>query len=256
MHRAAILATPEVAAGSASDARRSQMSSPQTGVGAASSAFNGIGCQGLGHTSLRLTRSAPRNWRLLWLQCPVHTPRPTLRSRCSPVVFSRSSDLSSMMVPNSSGWVVSRAAVKRTTGCRCPAKASSLIGQQKCQIHIMKNVTLTQIEQARLQVLNSLLAEHVTLDQAATLMGVTTRHTRRILAAYREKGRSRRRPWPPGPQASQRDVRSSDRRRGPSGSHQLRRNQPHPSQRVAAPARGHRHRPDHPAAHPGQRRSE
>ena len=41
---------------------------------------------------------------------------------------------------------------------------------------------------ARLQVLNSLLTEHMTLDQAATLMGVTTRHTRRILAAYREKG--------------------------------------------------------------------
>ena len=52
----------------------------------------------------------------------------------------------------------------------------------------MENVTLTQKEQARLQVLNSLLAEHMTLDQAATLMGVTTRHTRRILAAYRERG--------------------------------------------------------------------
>ena len=47
---------------------------------------------------------------------------------------------------------------------------------------------MTQKEQARLQVLNSLLTEHMTLDQAATLMGVTTRHTRRILAAYREKG--------------------------------------------------------------------
>ena len=47
---------------------------------------------------------------------------------------------------------------------------------------------MTQREQARLQVLNSLLAEHMTLDQAATLMGVTTRHTRRILAAYRERG--------------------------------------------------------------------
>ncbi len=47
---------------------------------------------------------------------------------------------------------------------------------------------MTQKEQARIQVLNSLLAEHMTLDQAATLMGVTTRHTRRILAAYREKG--------------------------------------------------------------------
>ena len=52
----------------------------------------------------------------------------------------------------------------------------------------MENVTLTQKEQARLQVLNSLLAEHMTLDQAATLMGVTTRHTRRVLAAYRERG--------------------------------------------------------------------
>ena len=47
---------------------------------------------------------------------------------------------------------------------------------------------MTQKEQTRLQVLNSLLAEHMALDQAATLMGVTTRHTRRILAAYREKG--------------------------------------------------------------------
>ena len=47
---------------------------------------------------------------------------------------------------------------------------------------------MTQREQARLQVLNSLLAEHMTLDQAATLMGVGTRHTKRILAAYREKG--------------------------------------------------------------------
>ena len=47
---------------------------------------------------------------------------------------------------------------------------------------------MTQKEQARLQVLNSLLAEHMTLDQAATLMGVTTRHTRRILSAYRELG--------------------------------------------------------------------
>ena len=49
-------------------------------------------------------------------------------------------------------------------------------------------MTLTQKEQARLQVLNSLLAEHMTLDQAATLMGVSARHTRRILAAYREEG--------------------------------------------------------------------
>ena len=52
----------------------------------------------------------------------------------------------------------------------------------------MENVTLTQKEQARLQVLNSLLTEHMTLEQAATLMRVSTRQTRRILAAYREEG--------------------------------------------------------------------
>ena len=43
-------------------------------------------------------------------------------------------------------------------------------------------------EQARLQVLNGLLTEHMTLDQAADLMGVSPRHTRRILADYRENG--------------------------------------------------------------------
>ena len=47
---------------------------------------------------------------------------------------------------------------------------------------------MTPKEQTRLQVLNSLMAEHMTLDQAATLMGVSTRHTRRLLAAYRERG--------------------------------------------------------------------
>ena len=52
----------------------------------------------------------------------------------------------------------------------------------------MENVTLTPKEQARLQVLNSLLAEHMTMDQAAELMGVSPRHTRRMLAAYRRDG--------------------------------------------------------------------
>ena len=49
-------------------------------------------------------------------------------------------------------------------------------------------MALNPKEQTRLQVLNSLLAEHMTLDQAATLMSVSPRHTRRILAAYGEKG--------------------------------------------------------------------
>ena len=43
--------------------------------------------------------------------------------------------------------------------------------------------TLTQKEQTRLQVLNSLLADHMTIEQAATLMGLSARHARRLLAA-------------------------------------------------------------------------
>ena len=54
------------------------------------------------------------------------------------------------------------------------------------------NVTVTSWEcdinskeQSRLQVLKSLLSEHVVSDQAVRPMGVRTRYTRRILAAYR-----------------------------------------------------------------------
>ena len=47
---------------------------------------------------------------------------------------------------------------------------------------------MTQKEPTRLQVLNSFLTEHIALDQAAELMGVSPRHTRRILAAYQERG--------------------------------------------------------------------
>ena len=50
----------------------------------------------------------------------------------------------------------------------------------------MENVTLNQKEQARLQILNSLLGAY-DLDQAATLMGVSTRHTRRILRLTQKK---------------------------------------------------------------------
>ena len=52
----------------------------------------------------------------------------------------------------------------------------------------METLRLTQKEQARLQVLNSLMTGHMTIEQAATLMGVSARHTRRILAAYRRDG--------------------------------------------------------------------
>ena len=51
-------------------------------------------------------------------------------------------------------------------------------------------MTLTPREQTRLQVLNSLLAEYMTLDQAATAMRVSPRHARRMLTAYQEKGAS------------------------------------------------------------------
>ena len=37
---------------------------------------------------------------------------------------------------------------------------------------------MTQREQTRLQVLNSLMADNMTTEQAATLMGVSARHTR------------------------------------------------------------------------------
>ena len=52
----------------------------------------------------------------------------------------------------------------------------------------MENVTLNQKEQTRLQVLNGLLAEQITLDQAAELMAVSSRHARRMLAAYQDRG--------------------------------------------------------------------
>ena len=52
----------------------------------------------------------------------------------------------------------------------------------------MEHMTLTQQEQTRLQVLNNLLAGYMTTEQAATLMGLSARHTRRILAAYGKDG--------------------------------------------------------------------
>ena len=52
----------------------------------------------------------------------------------------------------------------------------------------MKEVTLHQHQQARLHVLNSVLAEEITIGQAAELMDLSERHARRLLAAYRELG--------------------------------------------------------------------
>ncbi len=47
----------------------------------------------------------------------------------------------------------------------------------------MKDVTLNQKEQARRSVLNSVLEYQVPIDEAAELLGVSRRHTRRMLAA-------------------------------------------------------------------------
>ena len=52
----------------------------------------------------------------------------------------------------------------------------------------MREVTLKQREQARIQVLNTVLEHHLPIAQAAEIMGISERHTKRLLAAYRKDG--------------------------------------------------------------------
>ena len=52
----------------------------------------------------------------------------------------------------------------------------------------MRDVTLNQQEQARIQVLNSVLEYQLPIAQAAEIMGVSERHTKRLLVAYRKGG--------------------------------------------------------------------
>ena len=52
----------------------------------------------------------------------------------------------------------------------------------------MKGLTLTNKEEARLQVLNGVLEGKVAVADAAGLMEVSERHTWRLLAAYRKEG--------------------------------------------------------------------
>ena len=52
----------------------------------------------------------------------------------------------------------------------------------------MKGLTLTNKEQARIQVLNGVLEEKVTVAEASGLMEVSERHTWRLLAGYRKEG--------------------------------------------------------------------
>jgi len=58
----------------------------------------------------------------------------------------------------------------------------------------MKGLTLTQREQTRLQVLNQLVGHQMTAPEAAVVLGLSERHTWRMLAAYREEGAAA---WPP-----------------------------------------------------------
>jgi transposase len=52
----------------------------------------------------------------------------------------------------------------------------------------MEGLTLSQIEQARIQVLNEVLEGRIGVKEAAQLMGVSERHTWRLVADYRKEG--------------------------------------------------------------------
>ena len=59
----------------------------------------------------------------------------------------------------------------------------------------MRDVTLNQKEQARIQVLNSVLEYQLPIAEAAEVIGVSQRHTKRLLAAYRKDGAAALGPW-------------------------------------------------------------
>ena len=72
---------------------------------------------------------------------------------------------------------------------------------------------MNQQEQARIQVLNCVLEYQLPIAQAAEIMGVTERHTKRLLAAYRRNGAAAlahgnrgRRPHSAVPEAAAADV--------------------------------------------------
>ena len=68
----------------------------------------------------------------------------------------------------------------------------------------MRDLTLNQQEQPRVQVLNSVLEYQLPIAQAAEIMGLSQRHTKRLLAAYRRDGSAGIGPREQGPEASQR----------------------------------------------------
>jgi hypothetical protein len=52
----------------------------------------------------------------------------------------------------------------------------------------MEKATLNQKEQKRLQVLNEVNQRRLSIQQAGTLMEVSLRHAKRLLAGYRKEG--------------------------------------------------------------------
>jgi len=52
----------------------------------------------------------------------------------------------------------------------------------------MKGLTLSAKEQNRLQVLNRLVAQQLMTSEAVVILGLSERHTWRMLAAYRKEG--------------------------------------------------------------------
>ena len=52
----------------------------------------------------------------------------------------------------------------------------------------MKGLTLTMKEQNRLQIMNGVVGREWTVTEAAQVLGVSERHTWRLLAGYRDEG--------------------------------------------------------------------
>ena len=112
----------------------------------------------------------------------------------------------------------------------------------------MKDVTLNQREQARLQVLNSVLEYQLPTTQAAEVLGISERQVRRILAAYRREGAAALVPWQPRTPAPQRGPRRRRHCGGHPGQREVRRLQPQPPDRGAGGTG--RYSPEPPDAKP------
>ena len=115
---------------------------------------------------------------------------------------------------------------------------------------------MTQQEQARLQILNNLLAGYMTTEQAATLDG-SERTPHQAHASGLQRGwSSRTSSRQSRSQTCQRYTERIGERSGTSGAQPIRRSQPYAPERVAQGAGGHRHRSRHVAQDTDERRCE